>query len=686
ARLHMGQFSMTISAVAGSVLGDNQQRDQLRIVTGAPGSGKSSSAKVLAQRVAYSDYYNVFFVPLQGRDVTLDIGSIIDKQLEFTRASGTLTTNPVDALQNDYKPLLLIFDGLDEVKRPDLGGVDTTRKFVSNLRAWLTQHNTQSSDVLIRAIVLGRPQAAQEAVDEISMNPRHVLNTAQISAIEKADLTRSGDADIEIVDPRNLQSKDQRQHFWQRCAPLFDGAELPPDGLFGSELQELTKEPLLFYLLFVSGFAGERWRDAAENRNRVYEEIFTKIHERDVHDKTSSLKDGVQDVALFFTLMECLGLAAWWGGGRTGDDLLFGRLRDQVYCPERTKDFSHAASADLRNVALQIYTQQGADEAPGYEFIHKSFAEYLTSRALVRAAIKWAHRYEDIWNDFLLAWCRLTSSQSISLDLLRFIKDEMRLYGSKFDDADRTADNLRSLCTSLADAYSTGLSTGLPVHKAEWIDVTASNWRDLEKRQVNAETALLCILSAAAAEAYREEDFETSSPRAWTSGPIKIESQSARTLKLLNLRISAYPQVSQYRSDAFDRFNFHGQIVSRAAAQQSFPSFALFSYCRFSGFYFNQEEVRSTLFEDCEFDHTQFYSMTIKGCTFRRCNFSHLNWHKVKFEDSSFIDCNLSSISSISESDLSGLTGLTIEMLGKAYDIDESTKIPESLTGIVRST
>jgi hypothetical protein len=60
------------------------------------------------------------------------------------------------------------------------------------------------------------------------------------------------------------------------------------------ELSDLTVEPLLLYLLIFSGYASYDWENAAENRNRVFEGIFRKVHLRDVHEKGHLLRDGLK--------------------------------------------------------------------------------------------------------------------------------------------------------------------------------------------------------------------------------------------------------------------------------------------------------------------------------------------------------------------------------------------------------
>ena len=202
--------------------------------------------------------------------------------------------------------------------------------------------------------------------------------------------------------------------------------DVEPEVLNEAGLNDLTVEPLLLYLLMYSGLAGKDWPEAKENRNRIYEAIFAEVHERDRREKGKIAVDSRKD---FFTLMECLGLAAWMGGGRTGSDEDFEHIRDEIYAPDRRKVFENLDQAALKNVAVQFYTHHGSREQPGYAFIHKSFGEYLTARALIKASKAWCEEYgkRNKWGSFAEDWLRLTGGQRLTREIGTFMSDEARL-------------------------------------------------------------------------------------------------------------------------------------------------------------------------------------------------------------------------------------------------------------------
>ena len=80
----------------------------------------------------------------------------------------------------------------------------------------------------------------------------------------------------------------------------------------------LNVEPLLLHLLIIPEFCGDRWEEAAENRNLIYHDILRKVFKRN-KDKDLDAYRQLEEKH-FFELMEVFGLAAFRGNGRTGEE------------------------------------------------------------------------------------------------------------------------------------------------------------------------------------------------------------------------------------------------------------------------------------------------------------------------------------------------------------------------------
>jgi hypothetical protein len=88
-------------------------------------------------------------------------------------------------------------------------------------------------------------------------------------------------------------------------------------------MTDLNAEPLLLHLLISSGFAGDKWQEARDNRNVVYRQIFADLIALNMERDTTKSAGWTDD--LMAEGLECFGLAAWrGGGGRTAskDDFL----------------------------------------------------------------------------------------------------------------------------------------------------------------------------------------------------------------------------------------------------------------------------------------------------------------------------------------------------------------------------
>jgi len=515
-------------------LNGDSERDRLRLVTGGPGCGKSSFARAFAVEVIKAQTHRVIFIPLQnmalGGDLVENIGQFLKQRWHATRADGGagFVSNPLDAMGEDTLPLVLIFDGLDELTPSEGEAQELTRKFVSVIHTFLKTSPTT------RAVVLGRPAAVQEAMDavEFDLPQAALLQVAKLTPLEEDDL---GHADHIVADKTTMQ-EDQRPIFWQRWIALQgeDTAEIPP-AVTDAAMGELNAEPLLLYLLTLSGYTDARWEEARGNRNVVYQEIFSEVYKRSKAKDDGSLAK--IDEADFFGLMECLGLAAWQGNGRTGTDEEFEGLRD-LHLRHRKRHLKDVRAATLRGAAVNFYTRRDLGSAAGFEFIHKSFGEYLTARGLLNFALRLSRALEDGLTDEAEAarkWVSLIRDAELSEQIIRFAWDEARLVH------DATPQDVIDAKDALIPLFNWSLVHGLPAHRD---DGAALEYRRIEARQRRAETALLLMLSALARALPAHEDQSHLISFTWpqASDPFdtlaRIEANRGRVARFLLSRWS----------------------------------------------------------------------------------------------------------------------------------------------------
>lgn len=490
---HVGDLHRTLHAW----LDASDRGDSLRVVAGGPGSGKSSFARAFAVEVIEAARYRVVFVPLHYMDLRGNLDDAIGRTLaqRFSaidpEGSPGFPENPLRWRAEDATPILLVFDGLDELSQAEDEARDLTRQFILDVKNLLGGLNTTATPV--QALILGRSSACQEGVRAARLPHTALLHVAPLTLLtdeilgkRRLDAAPGATGVDEVCDLDGLAETDERPAFWRRSAAAQGLAIEPePEAVTAEELGELSAEPLLLHLLIVSGYTGPKWHEAAENRNRIYAAIFEKIHARDRRKDRFAAQ--LLDEADFFTLLECLGLAAWHGNGRTGSAEDFAALRDLHATGVQAHRFKNLPAATLSSMAVQFYTRRDL-EGQGFEFIHKSFGEYLAARAVLAAGIRAARLMTEGEEprdaaEIAARWTQLVDRAELSEEILRFLVDDARL---------KTPEDAAVWLQPLTKIFNWSLKHGMPVHRVR----PNASWRELETMQRCAESALLAVLDA----------------------------------------------------------------------------------------------------------------------------------------------------------------------------------------------
>ena len=477
--------------------------DTIRLIAGGPGSGKSSFAKAFATELLNEDTHRVLFVKLQwlqtaGSTLSEVIGQHLKNNyhLRTPHKCEGFPDNPLGWHGQDSRPLLMIFDGLDELTTNKDRETDIAKRFVINLKYLLNDLNGEIP--LAAAIVLGRDVAMNAALDDGGLSLDNLIHVAPVREMTRDDLQLNknppdatiGEGFVPVIDPRKLIEEDTRKSYWdQWCRIQGTPQSEPPQAIYDKRMSDLNVEPLLLHLLIISDFCGDRWEEAADNRNLVYHNIFGKVFKRNKDKKLEAYKD--LDDTRFFELMEVFGLAAFRGNGRTGDHEEFKCLRKRYANHKTERDiYSKMDGAKLENVALMVHSRQEIAGA-GFEFVHKSFGEYLAALALLGAAERlqrfW-HNDENDEDDSQLAkrWVNLVGTGELSNPVLRFLRDECHLWDAFL--IERTIKALTAI-------FDRTLRDGFPVRQAVGISNTTT-YRQMEHRQRCAEKAMLATITS----------------------------------------------------------------------------------------------------------------------------------------------------------------------------------------------
>jgi hypothetical protein len=470
-------------------LNQAKKDDAIRLISGSPGSGKSSFAKMFAANLAETDKIRVLFIPLHHFNPADDL---IDAVGKFVQMDGILPHNPLAA---DYREsrLLIIFDGLDELAMQGKIAEKIAQDFVREVQRTVDRLNQQK--LCLQVLIAGRELAVQANETDFRKEGQ-ILHVLPYFVPE--------DKRKNYVDTNQLLEQDQRQNWWQNYGAVSGyGYTGLPNELNQGNLTEITAQPLLNYLVALSLRRGELTFSQDTNLNAIYNDLLKAIYERGWAGHQHRAIQGIEEKD-FVRILEEIALAAWHGNGRTTT------VRDiEKHCDNSNlknllrrfqEGFQDDAKASITRLMTAFYFRQSGHNDSGdktFEFTHKSFGEYLTARRIVQE-VRYIHRklkardddpYED-WDErrALHRWALVCGSTAMDEYLFKFVLDEMRLhYQKKPEDVAKWQDTLCHLIGFM-------LKHGMPMEKLE----PRPNFQEENRQARNAEEALLAVLNSCA--------------------------------------------------------------------------------------------------------------------------------------------------------------------------------------------
>ena len=476
--------------------------DGVRVITGGPGCGKTSFARLFAARHAEEGKIRVLFVPLHQLEVSDSLVTAVDR---FVRYNEFLAHNPLNPEDGEQR-LLLVLDGLDELSKQGSVGGQIAHDFVIEVDRQVTRFN--SAKTRLQVLLCGRPVAVQECAASLR-EPGQVLYVLPYTETE--DEKYDG-----LEDPKGLldgDKADQRQLWWKQYGQLT-GREYSgmPEELARDELNEISAQPLLNYLLALSYVRDEVDFGAPEtNRNKIYEDLIGAVYDRKKWaGRQHRALEGLSD-AEFVRVLEEIALAVWHGDGRTAT------IREiEAHCAgtgvgKMLKRFQKGAEAGVTRLLTAFYFRQVGQRDEGdktFEFTHKSFGEYLTARRILREADRMSRQLaareespDDGWDEreALCHWVEVCGPTAVDNDVNRFLGDESRITEES---------KLRSRHEMLVGLINFRLRHGMPIERVE------SRPRAFQEGTEwcrNADEAMLVVRSWCASVLREHSEIETPS-------------------------------------------------------------------------------------------------------------------------------------------------------------------------------
>lgn len=375
----------------------NNGNQNMCIVRGEPGSGKSTVMKMLASCLAQSGH-RVIFVDLFKVNFSTK-KSALDTLMEYINKIGWLKNYD---FENDV-PIVMILDGLDEIK------VDVWNNAVELLgelknSIWNERH---------KVIVSGR----KKIMDYCSSVTENFLSV-EVSPLYFDENNKH------INSPKLLKylKNDLRIVYWNKLCAAFDITYDVNNIIFGEHLKELSTSPLLLFLLSwtikYSGMSITKIRHSVDLYNNILNCVYTRKYNRNKNNYEEYAYDEFKD------MLSITGLCAWQNDSRSinisllekncikrGKEELFKRWVDY-------HEFNNPSKLVLLFFFREKLNKNDYNESE-IEFIHKTFYEYLAAIEILDE-LPVINKLSD--NCFLIKFFELLSKSLLGVEIIEFIE------------------------------------------------------------------------------------------------------------------------------------------------------------------------------------------------------------------------------------------------------------------------
>lgn len=453
--------------------------DAIRLLSGGPGCGKSSFCKMFAAHIAEHSAVKVLFVPLHLFDFSADLINSVER---FIAQDPYLIGSPLDAKHGEAR-LLVIFDGLDEISMQGKAAAQGAQDFIAKVL-----NNLNRTSLQRKFIISGRDLVVQDNANKF-LNPKQILHILPYFVDERER--------EHYQDPQKLLDEDQRQQWWHNYGKASGKAYAEmPTALASKNLTEITRWPLLNYLVALSFDRQQLDFDAATTLNQIYSDLLKAVYERQyegnnrIHQGTGSL-----DEKNFCRILEEIALAVWHGNGRTTTvEYIQSRCQNNNLL-RYLEDFQEGAEKGVTRLLTAFYFRQSG-EVKGdktFEFTHKSFGEYLISCRLVRmldvVQSEWQRHEDDPdlgmdLRKILIHWAEIFGPTTIDNYLYPFLQNQVAL---------AKPEKINQWQHLLCRLIESAIGHGMPMEK-----LNLHSFQEMFRQSCNAEMALFAMHSACA--------------------------------------------------------------------------------------------------------------------------------------------------------------------------------------------
>jgi len=355
----------SVAVLLGALVSARVSGDDLVFICGGPGSGKSTLCRMLAAKLATEPTVHPVFLKLRRCKEGAEFSAFIEENL--------IREGVVNRLSDlkDLPNVVIILDGFDEIAMASKGRLrHLFQALADDLRTGPLRN--------ARVVVSGRDTLFRDG--EGLPRESHVLTVLPFEELRVAEWAAN----------------------WRRLHPTGHGNNFSPELLLrkatGNALEQLARWPLTLHLLarlHTSGMFDVTSAGAAGvEKAYLYRGI---LHETAMRQSEQASGEGRLEPRQMRRFLRAVALEMYQ---RSVDSLM---IEDVVsLAKEFFKGRDDVAMRDLAEVAIVNSPEIKTGEDTGFEFVHKSFAEFLIGELLAEDVERASHRVvgidgEEIW-------------------------------------------------------------------------------------------------------------------------------------------------------------------------------------------------------------------------------------------------------------------------------------------------
>lgn len=622
--------------------------DSLRVISGGPGSGKSSFAKVLAADLTMSHKVPVLFIPLHHFNLNDDLIQAIGS---FVRNEPYLRNNPLDP-KDGQKRLLMIFDGLDELSMQGKAATDTAQQFVDEVIRSLDRYN--NNGYKWQVIITGRELSIQANSSRLRKSHQvlHILpylltglEKDRFRKISQEEFFPNKKSEAEDNEKENMLNIDQRNIWWEKFGKAkgmnYSGM---PSTLANKNLLPITREPLLNYLISLSYERNEVVFDENTSLNSIYFDLLKAVHERRYEDHQHAITHELS-FGEFMRVLEEIALAVWHGNGRTASArYLYERCKENRL-DRYLEKFSSDAKQGVVRLLTAFYFREFGQNSQGdktFEFTHKSFGEYLAARRIIKQVeiiSEEVERYENGshggWSPetAYIEWVKVCGPTGLDEYIFQFIKDEIAICADK----EKVIEKWQKTFLHLLHMV---VRNGSPMEK-----IGLTTFSEMLTQSRNAEEALLAIHYACAIQTLEVLDPNWGDQLQlfnWLSRVLHEGTIINYCLGYLNFGCNfSFCNLNLFEGNLHDSIFMESELTG-TDLYSSNVDYACFVYSELNGIKLNGSSIIGTDFEDSSLIDASFSMANITDANFERANLANANFKYANILDANFKGADLS--------------------------------------------